>query len=506
MATMNEIFPTPDPLPSTLYRAAQVRQLDQLAIESAGIPGLTLMERAGAAAFDLLLTCWPATASISVVCGIGNNGGDGYIVARLALLSGIRVNLLQVGDPDRLQGDARASAEAYIAAGGVVGSVDGALPESDLIVDALLGTGLEREVSDEWRTAVEAMNDHSAPVLALDMPSGIHSDTGSILGAAVRAVATISFIGLKQGLFTAAGPDHSGEIHFDSLLLTGEVYRQVPAAARRVDWSQQQALLTPRPRTAHKGMFGHLLVVGGEQGYAGAVRMAAEAALRSGAGLVSLATRRENLPLVAAGRPELMCHGIEQGDSLARLIRRATAIAIGPGLGQGDWALGLLQQVLATRLPLVMDADALNLLAIEPLSRDHWILTPHPGEAARLLGCSTAEIAADRFTAATELQQKYGGVVVLKGAGSLIVEGGPVLPAVATDGNPGMASGGMGDLLSGIIGALLAQGVEAGQAALMGVSLHGAAGDLAARQGERGMLAGDLLPAIRRLINPEVTV
>ncbi|MEJ1386993.1 MAG: NAD(P)H-hydrate dehydratase [Candidatus Sedimenticola sp. (ex Thyasira tokunagai)] len=497
-------MPTKYRLPHTLYRAEQVRELDRITIEEQGIPGLTLMERAGAAAFHLLRSRWLDTSDVTVVCGIGNNGGDGYILARLALEAGLSVRVLQLGESDRIQGDALLAAKAYRTAGGSVYPFQEIPQQTDVIIDAVFGTGLEREVSGEWRRVLEAINGHSAPVLALDMPSGIHSDNGQVLGVAVRAAATISFIGLKQGLFTGDGPDYGGEVLFSTLDVPAVVYSQQPASAHRVDWWQQYTKLGRRSRTAHKGVFGHLLVVGGERGYAGAVRMAGEAAARSGAGLVSIACRRENLPLVSAGRPELMCHGVERGVELAPLLRCATVVTVGPGLGQGDWSLTLFQQVLASRLPLVVDADALNLLAAEPLHRDNWILTPHPGEAARLLGCSTSEIAADRFRAVTELQKKFGGVVVLKGAGSLIATGGELPPALCTDGNPGMACGGMGDLLAGIIAALVAQGVDIDRAAVMGVCLHSAAGDLAARQGERGMLASDLMPAIRRLINPEI--
>ncbi|MES9904754.1 MAG: NAD(P)H-hydrate dehydratase [Sedimenticola sp.] len=497
-------IPTADRLPRTLYRAGQVRELDRIAIEEQGIPGLTLMERAGAAAFRLMRSRWPNAADITVVCGIGNNGGDGYILARLAIEAGLRAEVLYLGKLERLQGDADTAATAYRTAGGVVHPFQGLPQQTDLIVDALLGTGLEREVVGEWRQAFDAINGHPAPVLALDLPSGIHSDNGRAMGVAVRAAATISFIGLKQGLFTGDGPDYGGKVFFNSLDVPEAVYRQSTAAAYRVDWWQQRVKFGRRSRTAHKGLLGHLLVVGGERGYAGAVRMAGEAAARSGAGLISIAAHRESLPLIAAGRPELMCHGVDRVTGLGSLLRRATVIAVGPGLGQSDWSLSLFQQVLASPLPLVVDADALNLLAVEPLHRDNWILTPHPGEAARLLGCSTSEIAQDRFRAVIELQHKFGGVVVLKGAGTLIAQEGGVAPALCSDGNPGMASGGMGDLLTGIIAALLAQGVEPGNAAIMGVCLHAAAGDLAARYGERGMLAGDLLPAIRRLINPEI--
>ena len=494
-----------DRLPLDLYRAAQVRELDRAAIEDFGIPGLTLMERAGAGAFDLLCHAWPGARDILVICGTGNNGGDGFVLARHALGAGMQVRVLQLGDPNRIQGDALASRRAFLEAGGEAAPFAG-LPESaDVIVDGLLGTGLERELSGDWRRAVEALNDFPAPVLALDIPSGLHADTGRILGAAVRADATISFIGLKRGLFSGMGPDCCGRILFDDLAVPAGVYEAEQPSARRAQWRLQSGLLGRRRRTAHKGDFGHVLVIGGEQGFSGAARMAGEAALRTGAGLVSIATRPEHAALLGAVRPELMCHGVADATQLGPLLKRVTVIAIGPGLGQSSWARALLGRVLDTGLPLVVDADALNLLALEPATRDNWILTPHPGEAGRLLGLASSEVQADRFRSVESLQDKYGGVAVLKGAGTL-VRGGCARPvAVCTDGNPGMASGGMGDVLTGIIAGLLAQGFAPEDAATAGVCLHAAAADRAAQAGERGLLAGDLMPELRMLLNPDWT-
>ncbi|MET0101626.1 MAG: NAD(P)H-hydrate dehydratase [Sedimenticola sp.] len=489
-------------LPSALYRAGQVRELDRIAIEEFSIPGLTLMTRAGEAAFQLIERQWPGLNEIAVVCGIGNNGGDGYVVARLALEAGLRCKVFQLGDASRIGGDALTCADAYREAGGEVAPLD-TLPETvELIVDGVFGTGLEREVEGAWREALEAVNRHPAPVLALDIPSGLHSDRGKVLGIAVKADATISFIGLKQGLFTGSGPDYCGGILFDDLGVPREVYSNISPSARRICWARLRNRLKPRPRTAHKGNFGHLLVIGGDHGYAGAIRMAAEAAARVGAGLVSVATREAHAVAISAARPELMCRGVEQASALSPLLARATAIAIGPGLGRGEWGAMLLGRVLETGLPMVVDADALNLLAEAPDQRDNWILTPHPGEAARLLGCDSAEIEADRFAAVGELQRQYGGVVLLKGAGTLVSNGSEQL--LCTDGNPGMASGGTGDVLTGIIGGLLVQGSDPAGAAAMGACLHGAAGDRVALVGERGMLATDLIPQLRKLVNPEV--
>jgi NAD(P)H-hydrate epimerase len=500
------IMPYTERLPSALYRAAQVRALDRTAIEGVGIPGLTLMERAGSAAFELLRDAWPEVRHVTVICGTGNNGGDGLVLARHALQAGMQVQVLQLGDSGRITGDARNNLERFIEAGGKVEPFSEITPAAQVIVDGIFGTGLEREVSGAWRQAIEAINLHPSPVLALDIPSGLHSDTGQVLGVAVNAEATISFIGLKQGLFAGAGPGLCGWVCFSDLEVPEEIYRTEAPSALRVGWEDYKTLLGPRATTAHKGHFGHVLVIGGERGFTGAARMAAEAALRSGAGLVSLATRREHAALLNMGRPELMCHGVEGLADLEPLLKRSTVVAIGPGLGQGDWGAQLLDRVLETKLPLVVDADALNLLALEPVKRDNWILTPHPGEAARLLGCAAAEVQADRFKAVRALQEIFGGIAVLKGAGTLICAGPGQSIALCREGNPGMASGGMGDVLTGVTAALLAQGLSLDTAAMAAVCLHGAAGDRAARQGQRGLLATDLLPELRWLLNSEPAI
>ncbi|MCK4587669.1 MAG: NAD(P)H-hydrate dehydratase [Gammaproteobacteria bacterium] len=255
----------------------------------------------------------------------------------------------------------------------------------------------------------------------------------------------------------------------------------------------------PRKPPDDKGQFGHVLVVGGESGMSGAARLAGEAAARSGAGLVSLATRVEHAAIISSAVPELMCHGVEDRQALMPLLHRATVVAIGPGLGQSQWAQSLFGVLLQSDLPMVVDADALNLLAVEPMKRDSWILTPHPGEAARLLGNTVEEVQSNRAAVAVELQKKYGGVVVLKGAGTVVVDSEGVM-GICGEGNPGMATGGMGDVLTGVIAGLLAQGASLSQAARLGVCLHARAGDLAAEEGQRGLLASDLFPFVRRLL------
>jgi hydroxyethylthiazole kinase-like uncharacterized protein yjeF len=502
---MTRVIPETDRLPHALYRAEQVRELDRCAIEEQGIPGAVLMERAGTAAHRLLRTRWPEVRDLTVLCGVGNNGGDGYVVARLALEEGLAARVLQLGDPDKVRGDAREMLERFRAAGGAISPFQTLPRRTGLIVDAVLGTGLEREVTGDWAAALDAVNRHGAPVLAIDIPSGLHADSGRILGTAVHAETTISFIGLKQGLFTGQGPDCCGLVRFSALGVPARVYSRQILAARRIDWGQQSSGLRPRPRDAHKGDFGHVLLVGGAPGFSGAIRLAGEAALRCGAGLVTLATHPQHASLLNLTRPELMCHGVEDATTLKPLLARASVVAVGPGLGQDDWSRALWERVCASDLPLVVDADALNLLARNPLRRANWVLTPHPGEAGRLLGSTPAEVQRDRFAALHRLWSTFGGCVVLKGAGTLVGGDSRKPPAVCSDGNPGMASGGMGDVLSGVVATLMAQGRDPEEGACLGVCLHAAAGDRAAAEaGERGLLASDLFPWLRRLSNPEL--
>ncbi len=486
-------------LPDKLYRARQVRAMDKYAIEDLGIPGLVLMQRAGMAAFDVLRQTWSEARKLAVVCGGGNNGGDGYIVARLALDAHFAVHVFALSPPDRLKGDARRAYESYVAAGGrLTLGPPAEMAAYQIMVDAIFGTGLDREVTGEYQTAIASINRFRGGVLAVDIPSGLHADTGSILGGAVEADATVSFIGLKQGLFTAEGPACCGRIWYADLGVPEAVMEYQSPSARL--WSEYVNFLPPRRASAHKGHFGHVLVVGGDTGFIGAARMAAEAAARTGAGLVSVATRSAHAAHLNAGRPEIMSHGVETTTELQTLLARATVVSIGPGLGQSGWARSLLQTVCESGLPMVVDADALNLLAQNPKRKDNWILTPHPGEAARLLGADTRIIQADRYGTVRALQQKYGGICILKGSGTLVADEEGVTGVCAL-GNPGMASGGMGDVLSGILCALLAQGLDFSTAARMGVCLHAAAADEAAEAGQRGLLATDLMPWIRRLVN-----
>jgi NAD(P)H-hydrate epimerase len=486
-----------------LYRAAAVRELERRAAERAGLDAAALMERAGAAAFDALCRRWPACRRPLVLCGPGNNGGDGYVLARLARAQGMAPMVIAPGGKEALPAAAGAAARRFTDSGGAVLPWSGAPPgQPDALVDALFGTGLGRAPEGEFARAIQFMNAAGVPVLALDVPSGLDADTGAVPGSTVRADATVTFLALKPGLFTGAGVACAGAIELAGLGVDPALAQDIEAAAVRVAHASLPFPLARRSRAAHKGDCGHVLVVGGDHGYAGAPFMAGTAAARTGSGLVTLATRQEHAGLQALARPELMVHGIAEARELDPLLRRANVVAIGPGLGVSQWSAQLLARVLESELPLVVDADALNLLARDPARRDGWVLTPHPGEAARLLGSVAAEIQRDRLAAARSLQARYGGTAVLKGAGTLVARDHLTI-AVCTDGNPGMASGGMGDVLTGVIAGLIAQGVETGVAALAGVCLHGAAADQAAAAGgERGLLAGDLMPWLRRLANP----
>ena len=409
-----------------LYLAESVRSLDHVIINEFSVPGYTLMERAGEAAFEVLRTAWPRAKKLMVVCGRGNNAGDGYIVARLAHKFGYDVNVLGLVSFSKLHGDAlKAAREAADAGVPLVNGEDAfdaqLLSDCDVIVDAIFGTGLDRAVEGRWFDAIEAINQSTCPVLALDIPSGLQADMGSALGIAIEAQHTVTFIARKQGLYTGLGRQCSGQVHFSDLGAPLAAYEQADVASHLIRYASiADKVLQPRSVYTHKGCYGHVVLVGGDSGMSGAVRLAAEAALRSGAGLVSLATRKTHADLLSIARPELMSHGVESIEALKSLLSKATVLAIGPGLGQGPWARAMFSVLLEAKQAMVVDADALNLLASEGHYKENWVLTPHPGEAARLLATSTQDIERDRFHAAREIQRRYGGVVVLKGAGSVI--------------------------------------------------------------------------------------
>ncbi len=483
-----------------LYTASQIRAIEQAVINDYEVAGYTLMEHAGQTVFDACRGRLEKGAHILVMCGPGNNGGDGYVVARLLHESDYSVQVISVSVAEKLEGDAALARDAWIEAGGQTESFNGTLPDSpDLIVDAMLGTGLERDLQGDMLVAVQLVNDSSAPVIAVDMPTGLSSETGIPMGSAVIARQTVTFVGLKLGLFIGMAADYCGAVLIDNLDAPQGAYKGIPPAAIRSETEDIPDYLPARPNVCQKGDFGHVLVVGGDAGLSGAVRMSAEAAARVGSGLVSVATHPIHAPFVNIGRPEIMSHGVESGKMLSPLLENASVVVAGPGLGRGEWAESCWRKLLDVKVPMVVDADALNLLAEEPTHQDNWILTPHPGEAGRLLAITAADVQDDRLKSVITLQARYGGVVVLKGSGSLIASSTGVV--VCDAGNPGMASGGMGDVLTGVIAGLLAQGLPLDEAAHVGVLIHAHAGDLAAGDTPRGLLATDLIARFREIVN-----
>lgn len=499
-----------------LVGSAEMREIDRTAIEVFGIPSLTLMDRAGRAVAEAALELASPKGRVVVVCGAGNNGGDGYVAARLLRGAGRDARVLSLVPPERLSPDARAVREQAQRAGvaideaGELAGVEAGV--GDVVVDAIFGTGLARPPEGAFAGAialVEAARVAGARVLAVDVPSGLSADTGRPLGACVRADRTVTFGFQKRGLVLFPGAAYAGETAVADIGIPPEAARRVPPACELLAGAEARLLVAPRARDAHKGDAGRLLVVAGSPGKTGAAHLALTGALRGGAGLVTLAARAEVLPYALAGRPEAMSAALAGEGPLARgdlqallaLAREADALVIGPGIPRGAETAELLLALLArARRPAVLDADALNALAgaADGLAElgVPLLLTPHPGEMARLCGTSVEEVQADRIGVAAAKARAWGATVVLKGAGTVVADPeGP--PAIVPTGNPGLASGGTGDVLAGLCGALLAGGLPPPAAGRVGAYVHGRAGDLvAARVGERGLVAGDLGEAI----------
>jgi len=492
---------TADLRTTSLYTTEQTRRIDRAAIERIGIDGYLLMERAAAAAFASLRRHWPAARRITLHAGNGNNGGDAFLLGRMALQAGFAVDAL-VLSPQSNGADAQRARAEFVAAGGSIRQFTSTLDlqGADVHVDGLFGIGLARAANGAVAEWIDRLNASGRPILALDVPSGLDADTGTRLGPSIRAAATVSFVAWKRGLFTADAGDCCGMLELATLDIPPSALDGIPADCTLMD-ATVAAPLAPRSGNVNKSSYGHVLAIGGDDGMAGAIRLSSEAALRTGAGLVSVATRAAHVSALNAARPELMARGVDDAAALAPLLERASVVAIGPGLGQHEWGQALFDAALASDKPLVLDADGLNLLAKKPRRlRAEVVLTPHPGEAARLLGCDTAAIQRDRFAAVRELASRYAAVVVLKGAGSLVADCAGQF-ALCPWGNPGMASGGMGDVLTGVIAALLAQKLSAWDAARLGVALHARAGDLAAADMPRGLVASDLFEPLRRVAN-----
>ena len=499
-----------------LVSAAEMREIDRTAIEVFGIPSLTLMDRAGRAVAEAGAELAAPGGRVVVVCGAGNNGGDGYVAARLLRALGRDARVLALVPADRLSRDARAVRDQAQYAGvpiddqGELLALDAGV--GDVVVDALLGTGLARAPEGAFAAAIariEAARSAGARVLAVDVPSGLSADTGRPLGPCVRADRTVTFAFQKRGLVLHPGPEWAGEVVVADIGIPPAAAARVPVGCELLDEIAARLLVPARAPDAHKGDAGRLLVVAGSPGKTGAAHLALTGALRGGAGLVTLSTRPEVLPLALAGRPEAMSHALPPGGALGRsdlqaLLEAAKpmdAVVVGPGIPRGPETAELLRAFLErARLPAVLDADALNAIAESPgLLRGlpaPVVLTPHPGEMARLCGVSIADVQADRIGIAAAKAREWNAVVVLKGARTVVADP-EAPPSVIPVGNPGLATGGTGDVLAGLTGALVAGHLAPGAAARAAAWVHGRAGDLAARRfGERGLIAGDLGEAI----------
>ena len=517
---------TETPTSQTYHRICRVSRIRELEAQHTHLP---LMERAGAAAAEIALKLIQHNKHnkhlpVLIVCGPGNNGGDGFVVARLLKQEGFILVVVFRGNPEQLPKDA---AEAYKAWGTVGGRTECDIPSSEthdnyaLVVDALFGIGLERPIDAALGALVAQINHFTCPILALDTPSGLNADTGQIVGSdvggcAVRATHTATFIALKPGLLTLDGPDYCGETSVHDLgidFAPNHANDKSPTPKTSNDSSQEGEIVTPalfvdclkpRPKNSHKGMMGSVGIIGGAAGMVGAALLAGRAALKLGAGRVYLGLLTDQVA-VDYNQPELMFQPPKELLKLGML----TALAIGPGLGESTSALNLLKLAIGSNLPLVLDADALNLVATHPVLTRQLakratpsILTPHPLEAARLLGVTLSVIQADRIAAALALAHKFNAAVVLKGVGSIIAS-----PEgqwhINTSGNPGMASAGMGDVLTGMVVTLLAQGWSTHQAMLCAVHLHGTAADnlVESGVGPIGITAQEVIDIARQLFS-----
>lgn len=488
-------------LPSEIYQTQQIRVIERAAIEQFHIAEIELMARAALAALKALQAIWPEARHISIICGPGNNGGDGYYLAALAQAAGLHADVYYLSDPKALTGAAQLAYQKAQGQGVAIKpfTVDLVLI-TDVLVDAILGIGLQRPVTGAFAQAVHWLNDSMVPIFSLDIPTGLCSDTGAVLGTAVIADATMTFIGVKCGLVTGMAADYVGELFFADLDLPQDILFMTKPYGYALDYQRLSSLLMPRPLCTHKGDNGHVLIVGGDYGMPGAVSLAANAALRAGAGLVSVVTRSAHVPAIVAFRPEVMVYGDEQVDWPA-LLKRATIVVVGPGLGRSPWSEQIFLQAVQTDKPLVIDADGLYFMKQHKI-RHATIITPHPGETAMLLDTTSQAVQANRYQALQLLRKQFPKTLaVLKGAGSLLLDYNGLF-YFSRSGNPGMASAGMGDMLTGVIAGLLGQGLEALQALMLGVEIHAMAGDFAANdRGERGMIATDLLPFIQILVN-----
>ncbi len=501
-------------------------QIDREAMEGFGIPGMVLMENAGLQVVNLLQELLPPgeRGAVVVVCGKGNNGGDGFVIARHLSRLGYRVKVLAVDRPETYKGDAAQNYRILLDSGtGVMLTEDRGLrglgerlDEGDVIVDALLGTGTRRRVSEQYQTIIDDINRSRARVVAVDIPSGISADTGEVMGTAVRADYTVTFALPKRGLLLFPGAEHAGRVAVADIGIPEELLTSTAIRENLVDAEYVAERLPPRKPDGHKGTYGRVLIVAGSPGMTGAAALTGEAALRGGAGLVYAGTTEELRPVLEAKLKEVISLGFpgdKKGDfkeGAAREVlekaRTCQAVAFGPGLNPSAPTLELLKELLRSLdIPLVVDAGSLAALALEPGALRHKkapvVLTPHPGEMARLLGTTVSAVQEERWELAARQAAEWGTVVLLKGAHTVIAApGGEVY--VSPSGNPALSTAGTGDLLTGLVAALAAQGLSPLQAAACGAFLHGLSADLLVRErGARGWKAGDVLDFIPAALN-----
>jgi len=487
-------FPTSQPL----YRSHEIRLIEQ----AAAMLSLPLMERAGAAAAELAIKLLGNHYSVLVLAGPGNNGGDALVAARVLNARCYQVTVVLAGDAEKLPTDAAAALLAWRKSGESILSAIPADGHWDLVIDGLFGIGLTRDLGGTYLELVKRVNQMETPILSLDIPSGLDSESGQPFRAAVRADHTLTFIGLKPGLFTAYGPDYCGRIHLATLDLPADFLP--PGSGHLIGSSDVASYLKPRPRNSHKGMLGSVGVLGGAESMSGAALMAGRTALLLGAGRVYLGLLAENAPGVDFLQPELMLRSPDQ-----LLEMDLDCLVIGPGLGQSAPALGFLERALKSELKLVVDADALNLVGshaeLQTLLKTRKaasILTPHPAEAGRLLNCSNHEIQQDRIGSAQVLAGRLNSLLVLKGAGTVCAWPDGTWH-INPSGNPGLSSGGMGDILCGMIAALIGQRLPAEKATLLAVYLHGHAADELVKKGTGpiGLTASEVMIMARTLLN-----
>ncbi len=483
------------------YNSQQSQDIDKFAIEQQGTPGILLMKRAAFFALETLHNIWLNAKHIHIICGTGKNAGDGYLLGQLAYLAGYEVSLSQIGFTHKIKGDTLTALHELVDVGlNPYPLTAKSLNQADVLVDAVFGTGLNRPVTDTLAEQFNLINQANKPVLALDIPSGLDANTGNVLGTAIKANHTCTFITRKIGLVSYLGEETAGKVHFSDLFIDSKSLNSQKPLAHNHSLKYWLNKIPQKTASTHKGLNGTAYLIGGNKNMMGAIQLAGTACLKTGAGLVKITSLEEHNLLLTQSQPEFMTYCLEQ---LPQQLKGASCLAIGPGLGQDQWAKQSFKQAIATRVNKVMDADALNLLSKQPEPPEqqaNWILTPHPKEAARLLNTTTEEIQSNRPQAVQDLQKQYGGIIALKGNGTLVFDGKKM--EVCTAGNAGMAVGGMGDVLTGTILSLLAQGLSLFDAACLGVSLHAHAGDaLANKQNQASVIPSDIILTINQLLS-----